>query len=86
MSPFFGSTFWDGPEGKGGVRIQNHFNHQISERLQLGFDTRYTLGEVRRMKIFAQMDPKSHPKIDIWAIRGPTFEVFGNVLRNATFL
>ena len=31
------------------------------------------------------MDPKSHPKIDIWAIRGPTFEVFGNVLRNAIF-
>ena len=35
------------------------------------------------MKIYAQMDPKSHPKIDIWAIRGPTFEVFGRVLRNA---
>ena len=37
------------------------------------------------MKIYAQMDPKSHPKIDIWAIRGPTFEVFGRVLRNAIF-
>ena len=37
------------------------------------------------MKIYAQMDPKSHPKIDIWAIRGPTFEVFGSVLRNAIF-
>ena len=35
------------------------------------------------MKIYAQMDPKSHPKIDIWVIRGPTFEVFGSVLRNA---
>ena len=31
------------------------------------------------------MDPKSHPKIDIWAIRGPTFEVFGRILRNAIF-
>ena len=37
------------------------------------------------MKIYAQMDPKSHPKIDLWAIRGPTFEVFGSVLRNAIF-
>ena len=37
------------------------------------------------MKIYAQMDPKSHPKIDIWAIRGPTFEVFGSVLGNAIF-
>ena len=37
------------------------------------------------MKIYAQMDPKSHPKIDIWVIRGPTFEVFGSVLRNAIF-
>ena len=37
------------------------------------------------MKIYAQMDPKSHPEIDIWAIRGPTFEVFGSVLRNAIF-
>ena len=36
-------------------------------------------------KIYAQMEPKSHPKIDIWAIRGPTFEVFGSVLRNAIF-
>ena len=34
---------------------------------------------------YAQMDPKSHPKIDIWAIRDPTFEVFGGVLRNAFF-
>ena len=37
------------------------------------------------MKIDAQMDPKSHPKINLWAIRGPTFEVFGSVLRNAIF-
>ena len=38
------------------------------------------------MKIYAQMDPKSHPKIDLWAIRGSTFEVFGSVLRIAIFL
>ena len=37
------------------------------------------------MKIYAQMGPKNHPKIDIWAIRGRTFEVFGSVLRNAIF-
>ena len=37
------------------------------------------------MKIYAQMDPKSHPQIAVWAIKGPTFEVFGRVLRIATF-
>ena len=37
------------------------------------------------MKIYAQMEPKSHPKIAVWAIKGPTFEVFGSVLRNAMF-
>ena len=37
------------------------------------------------MKIYAQMDPKSRPKINIWAIRGLTFEVLGSVLRNAIF-
>ena len=37
------------------------------------------------MKIYAQMDPKSHPKIDIWAIRGPTFEVLGGFLRSLIF-
>ena len=58
-------------------------------RLQADFFSRFTRptpqAGVRRMKIYAQMDPKSHPKIDIWAIRGPTFEVFGSVLRNAIF-
>ena len=37
------------------------------------------------MKIFTQMDTKSDAKIDVWVIRGPTFEVFGNVLRHAIF-
>ena len=37
------------------------------------------------MKIDAQMNPKSHPQIAVWAIKGPTFEVFGRVLRNAIF-
>ena len=36
---------------------------------------------VRRMNIYAKMDPKSEPKIDVWAIRGPTFEVLGRFLR-----
>ena len=33
------------------------------------------------MKIYAQMDTKSDAKIDVWAIRGPTFEVLGHVFR-----
>ena len=33
------------------------------------------------MKINAKMGPKSEPKIDVWAIRGPTFEVLGAFLR-----
>ena len=37
------------------------------------------------MKIFTKMDTKSELKIEVWAIRGPTFEVFGSVLRNAIF-
>ena len=40
---------------------------------------------VRRMKIDAQMDPKSHPKIDIWAIRASTFEVSGGFGRSLIF-
>ena len=31
------------------------------------------------------MDPKSDPKIDVWAIRGPTFEVLGAFLRSRIF-
>ena len=37
------------------------------------------------MKICAKIDPKSDPKIDVWALRGPTFEVFGSILKNAIF-
>ena len=37
------------------------------------------------MKIDAQMDPKSHPKIDIWAIRASTFEVSGGFGRALIF-
>ena len=29
------------------------------------------------MKIHAKIDPKSEHKIDLWAIRGPTFDVLG---------
>ena len=78
----FWLDFWSGPGGKGGGWIQ----YKISERLLLGFHTPCTPGGVRRMKIYAQMEPKSHPKIAVWAIKGPTFEVFGSVLRNAFFL
>ena len=33
------------------------------------------------MKIHAKNDPKSEHKIDVWAIRGPTFEILGRFLR-----
>ena len=61
------------------------FQYQISERLLLGFDTPCTPGGVRRMKIHAKIDPKSEHKIDLWAIRGPTFEVLGRFLRGLIF-
>ena len=38
------------------------------------------------MKIHAKNDPKSEHKIDVWAIRGPTFEVLGGFLRSLIFL
>ena len=37
------------------------------------------------MKTDAKMDPKNHPKIDGWAIRGPIFEVLGGFLRGQIF-
>ena len=37
------------------------------------------------MKIYAKMEPKSEPKIDVWAIRDPTFEVLGRFLRSLIF-
>ena len=37
------------------------------------------------MKINAKMYTKSEPKIEVWAIRGPTFEVLGGFLRSLIF-
>ena len=37
------------------------------------------------MNIYAKIDTKSDPKIEVWAFRGPTFQVFGSILRNAIF-
>ena len=37
------------------------------------------------MKICAKIDPKSDPKIDVWALEGPTFEVLGGFLRSRIF-
>ena len=37
------------------------------------------------MKIYAKMEPKSEPNIDVWAIRGPTFEVLGGFLKSRNF-
>ena len=31
------------------------------------------------------MDAKSEPKIEVWALRGPTFEVLGGFLRSLIF-
>ena len=37
------------------------------------------------MKVYAKMDPKSEHKIEVWAIRGPTFEVLGGFWRSLNF-
>ena len=37
------------------------------------------------MKFYAKMDPKSEPKTEVWAIRGPTFEVLGGFLKSLIF-
>ena len=37
------------------------------------------------MKIYAKMGSKSEPKTEVWAIRGPTFEVLGGFLRSLFF-
>ena len=37
------------------------------------------------MKIHAKIDPKSEHKIEVWALRGPTFEVLGGILRSLNF-
>ena len=33
-------------------------------------------------KFHAKMDAKSEHKIEVWALRGPTFEVLGEFLRS----
>ena len=33
----------------------------------------------------AKVDAKSDPKTEVWAIRGPTFEVLGGFLRSLIF-
>ena len=40
---------------------------------------------VNFMNIYAKIDPINEPKIDVWAIRGPTFEVLGAFLRSLIF-
>ena len=59
------------------LRLQADFN--------LSSHTLCTLGRVRRMKIYAKMDPKSDPKIDIWALRGRIFAILGGFLRSPIF-
>ena len=40
---------------------------------------------VNFMKIYAKIIPQNEPKIDVWAIRGPFFEVLGAFLRSLIF-
>ena len=58
-------------------------------RLQADFNLAFTRhapqAGVRRMNIYTKIDPKNEPKIDVWAIRGPTFEVLGAFLRSPIF-
>ena len=77
----FWLDIWSGPGVNGGGWIQD----KISERPLFSFHTPCTPGGVRRMKIYTQMDTKTDAKIDVWAIRGPTFEVLGYVFRKALF-
>ena len=62
---------------------------EFKQRLQADFNSRFTRpapqAGVRRMKIDAEMDPKSDAKIDVWASRGPTFEVLAAFLRSLIF-
>ena len=37
------------------------------------------------MKICAKMESKSELKIEVWAIRGPTFEVLGGFFEESDF-
>ena len=37
------------------------------------------------MKIYAKMDPKSEPKIEVWALEGSIFEVLGGFKRSRIF-
>ena len=40
---------------------------------------------VNFMNICVKMNTNSEPKIEVWAIRGPTFEVLGGFLRSLIF-
>ena len=37
------------------------------------------------MKIYASMAPQNEPKIDVWAIRDPTFKVLVGFLRSSIY-
>ena len=37
------------------------------------------------MSIYVKMNTKSEAKIEVWAIRAPTFEVLGGFLRSLNF-
>ena len=81
LGSLFGSIF----EAVRGERGVAEFKLRLQADFNLGFTRPAPQAGVRRMKIYAQMDPKIHPQIDVRAIRGRTFEVFGRILKNTIF-
>ena len=77
----FGSNFgavW-------GVRGVAEFKLRLQADFNLGFTRPAPQAGVRRMNIYTKMGPTRDPQIDVRAIRGRTFEVFGRILRNEIF-
>ena len=68
-----------------GVRGVAEFKLRLQADFNSGFHTPCTPGRGAAEKFHATMDAKSEPKTDVWAIRGPTFEVLGHVFGQAFF-
>ena len=81
LGSLFGSIFgavW----GERGVA---EFKLRLQADFNLGFTRPAPQAGVRRMKFYTKMDLKSEPKTEVWAIRGPTFEVLGRFWRSLIF-
>ena len=81
----FEIDFWVNFGAVWGERGVAEFKLSLQADFNLAFTRPTPQAGVRRMKIYAQMDPKSHPKINLWAIRGPTFEILWHVFGQAVF-